>query len=327
MASELTIGVIITLYNKEEYILRALSSVLCQTQLPEKIIIINDCSSDTSLEKVSTFLAKNNVSIPVTIIDLEKNVGAAEARNIAIQKLDTDYIMFLDADDQYEKDYINNLSKILSHEDYVGMIMSTVKMESSSLIYPSNKINKYLKNSDNNYSIIFKPFEILSIESLFIGGGNVCFNKSLITEFFDPNEKNFEEWNFYYSLLKESLKRDYKLILNHIPSYIYNDIDEFSLSRKKIESHKKIVVPQLINRLNNKEEKKYKSLLISMWLNNAIDRLKNYKEKFLFIYNNKDIIKQTCINRYTIGAIVRLLVPSSLYSYLKNNYKRKRFIA
>ena len=94
MASELTIGVIITLYNKEEYILRALSSVLCQTQLPEKIIIINDCSSDTSLEKVSTFLAKNNVSIPVSVIDLEKNVGAAGARNIAIQKLDTDYIMF-----------------------------------------------------------------------------------------------------------------------------------------------------------------------------------------------------------------------------------------
>jgi hypothetical protein len=200
-------------------------------------------------------------------------------------------------------------------------------MESSSLIYPSSKINKYLKNSDNNYSIIFKPFEILSIESLFIGGGNVCFNKSLITELFDPNEKNFEEWNFYYSLLKESLKRNYKLILNHIPSYIYNDIDEFSLSRKNIESHKNIVIPKLVKRLNNKEEKKYKSLLISMWLNNAIDRLKNYKEKFLFIYNNKDIIKQTCINRYTIGAIVRLLVPSSLYSYLKNNYKRKRFIA
>ena len=327
MAKELTIGVIITLYNKEEYILRTLVSILCQTKLPNKIIIINDCSTDQSLEKVSSFLANNNILTPICIIDLEKNVGAAEARNMAIKLLDTDYIMFLDADDQYDKEYIKNLSIILNHEKSVGMIMSSVKMESSSLIYPSSKINKYLKNSDNNYSIIFKPFEILSIESLFIGGGNVCFNKNLITELFNPNEKNFEEWNFYYSLLKESLRKDYKLILNHIPSYIYNDIDEFSLSRKKIESHKNIVIPQLIKRLNNKEEKKYKSLLISMWLNNAIDRLKNYKEKFLFIYKNKDTIKQTSINRYAIGAMIRLLVPSSLYSYLKNKYKRKRFIA
>lgn len=327
MANEFTIGVIITLYNKEEYILRALLSVLCQTKLPDKIIIINDCSTDQSLEIVSTFLANNKVSTPISIIDLENNVGAAEARNIAIQEIDTDYIIFLDADDQYEKDYIKNLSIILNNEKFVGMIMSSVKMESSSLIYPSSKINKYLNKSDNKYSIILEPFEILSIESLFIGGGNVCFNKNLITELFNPNEKNFEEWNFYYSLLKESQKRNYKLIYNHIPSYIYNDIDEFSLSRKKIESHKNIVVPQLIKRLNNKEEKKYKSLLISMWLNNAIDRLDNYKENILFIFNNKDTIKQTCINRYTIGAIIRLLVPSSLYSFLKNKYKRKRFIA
>lgn len=324
MQQDFSIGIIITLYNKENYITRALLSILNQSRQPNKVIIINDCSSDSSVDKVNQFLAKKKVDTDIKLVCLEKNVGAAEARNIALRQIDTDYAIFLDADDQYEENYIDNICKILRQESKIGMIMSSVKMESSSLIYPSNKIFQNI-SCNKEYSIIHKPFEILSKESLFIGGGNVCFNRQLITELFDPKEKNFEEWNFYYSLLKECLKLDYKLIFNHNPSYIYNDIDEQSLSRKKIESYKNIVVPQLIKRLNNKEEKRYKSLLISMWLCNAIDRLGNYKENARFIYHNIEIIKQAQFNRYTIGAFVRFIIPSSIYLSIKNIYKRNRF--
>ena len=333
MRQDFSIGVIITLYNKENYIIRALLSMLNQSRQPDIVIIINDCSTDSSVNKVNQFLVNNNIQTDIKLVCLEKNVGAAEARNVALKQIDTDYAIFLDADDQYDTNYIDNIYKILKQESNIGMIMSCVKMESSSLIYPSSKIIKYIhhhhhnNNNNNKYSIIQKPFEILSKESIFIGGGNVCFNRQLITDFFDPREKNFEEWNFYYSILKESIKLDFKLIFNHTPSYIYNDIDEQSLSRKKIESYKNIVVPNLIKRLINKEEKKYKSLLISMWLCNGIDRLDNYKEKIRFIHYNIDIIKQAKINRYTIGAFARLIIPSCLYSSIKNIYKRKRFKA
>lgn len=325
MEQDFSIGVIITLYNKENYIKRALLSIQNQSRQPNKVIIVNDCSTDLSVAKVNQFLTENEIDTVLKLLCLENNVGAAEARNVALRELDTDYIIFLDADDQYENNYIDNIHKILSQETNVGMIMSCVKMESSSLIYPSNKIAQNLDIIDREYSIIHRPFEILSKESLFIGGGNVCFNRFLITELFDSKEKNFEEWNFYYSLLKESIKQNYKLILNCNPSYIYNDMDEQSLSRKKIKSYKNIVVPQLIKRLNDKEEKKYKTLLISMWLCNAIDRLSNYKEKVRFLYYNMDIIKQTQFNRYTIGAFVRFIIPSSIYLSLKNIYKRNRF--
>ena len=325
MQQDFSIGIIITLYNKENYINRALLSILNQSKQPNKVIIINDCSNDSSVDKVNLFFTENKIHTDIKLVCLEKNVGAAEARNIALRQIDTDYVIFLDADDQYEINYIDNITNILNQENNVGMIMSCVKMESSGLTYPSKKTYKYLDTVNKDYSIIYKPFNILSKESLFIGGGNVCFSRQLITELFDPKEKNFEEWNFYYSIMKECMKLNYKLIFNHNPSYLYNDMDEQSLSRKKINSYKKIVVPQLIKRLNNKEEKRYKALLISMWLCNAIDRLDNFKENIKFLYYNIDIIKSSQINRYTIGAIIRLIIPSSLYLSLKNIYKRIRF--
>lgn len=86
-------SVIIPLYNKEQHIEQTLRSVLKQTFQDFEIIIIDDGSTDNSLQKVK------NINDSRLRIYSQENYGAAIARNIGIEKSDADYVALIDADD------------------------------------------------------------------------------------------------------------------------------------------------------------------------------------------------------------------------------------
>jgi glycosyltransferase involved in cell wall biosynthesis len=91
------VSVVIPLYNKSQYIERALSSVLSQTYPPLEIIVINDGSTDDGPEKV---IASNN---PMITFVKQENRGSGTWRNaIARGK----YIAFPDADDEWFPTFI-----------------------------------------------------------------------------------------------------------------------------------------------------------------------------------------------------------------------------
>lgn len=90
------ISVVIPLYNKESYILQTLQSVLNQTYKNFECIIVDDGSTDSSVELVSKFISENN--LPWTLISQE-NSGQTKARNLAIQNSLGEFIAFLDSDD------------------------------------------------------------------------------------------------------------------------------------------------------------------------------------------------------------------------------------
>jgi glycosyltransferase involved in cell wall biosynthesis len=96
------ISVVITTYNYQKYIERAIRSVLDQS-LPKneyEIIVVNDASTDNTKKILENY--KDNVRI----FNLEKNVGLAAARNIGIKKATGQFVVFLDADDYVHRDLL-----------------------------------------------------------------------------------------------------------------------------------------------------------------------------------------------------------------------------
>ena len=84
-------SIIISAYNIETYIERAIKSVLEQTFENYELIIVNDCSKDKTLEKIQNFKDER-----IIIINNEKNVGLGAVRNIGIAKAQGEYIVHLD---------------------------------------------------------------------------------------------------------------------------------------------------------------------------------------------------------------------------------------
>ncbi len=107
-----TLSVIVPVYNAERYISECIDSILPQLWNGCKLILIDDGSTDNSYQICQTYAIQNtNISIlKIT------HAGLAEARNIGLQNINTDYIAFCDADDKYMPGALIALSEILDKE-------------------------------------------------------------------------------------------------------------------------------------------------------------------------------------------------------------------
>src|SRR3990167_5315453 len=88
-----TISVVIPCFNMQEYLSDAIDSVLSQTVKPHEIIIINDGSTDHSLD-----IAKSYESQGVRVIS-QVNKGLSSARNTGLMNATGEFILYLDSDD------------------------------------------------------------------------------------------------------------------------------------------------------------------------------------------------------------------------------------
>ena len=101
-------SVIIPLYNKAPYVAKAIESVLGQTYRDFEVIVIDDGSTDQSLEVAKTFENKSN-----TIIS-QPNSGVSTARNNGVKLAKHPYICFLDADDWWHPTFLEEMKRLIT---------------------------------------------------------------------------------------------------------------------------------------------------------------------------------------------------------------------
>lgn len=116
--NDVKISVIIPVYNAEKYLKRSLDSVCNQTLRELEILLINDESTDSSLEICQQYANKDN---RIRIYN-KKNEGAGIARNLGLKYAKGDYIAFLDADD-YIKNSMYNILYNRAIADYADACM------------------------------------------------------------------------------------------------------------------------------------------------------------------------------------------------------------
>jgi biofilm PGA synthesis N-glycosyltransferase PgaC len=105
------VSIVIAAYNEEKYIHLALEST-CALNYPNyEIIIVNDGSTDGTLQKLEEFAKKQ----PIRIISKLKNQGKASALNDAMMCVDGEIILFIDADAELEPDVLRHLIPHFKH--------------------------------------------------------------------------------------------------------------------------------------------------------------------------------------------------------------------
>jgi glycosyltransferase involved in cell wall biosynthesis len=103
----LKISVVIPLYNKEKTIGRAINSVLNQSHSNLELIVIDDGSEDFGAEVVEKF------NDPRIKLYRQSNKGVSAARNLGVEKANSDWVAFLDADDEYEPVFLSRCVEML----------------------------------------------------------------------------------------------------------------------------------------------------------------------------------------------------------------------
>ncbi len=111
------ISIIIPVYNSSSTISKTIYSVKNQSFENFEALIINDGSTDNSLEIINESIINDN---RFRIIN-QKNSGVSSARNCGIKNSVFDFIAFIDSDDEWEKDYLEKISILINKfPDYIG---------------------------------------------------------------------------------------------------------------------------------------------------------------------------------------------------------------
>jgi glycosyltransferase involved in cell wall biosynthesis len=104
-----SVTLVIANFNHAQYLPESLGSIIAQTRAPDRVLIIDDASTDDSLNVIARFVNDNP---SWKLIRHDQNVGVVPRQNEAIRLIDTDWIGFLGADDALHPTY---LEKALAH--------------------------------------------------------------------------------------------------------------------------------------------------------------------------------------------------------------------
>ncbi len=183
------VSVITPLYNASTYIIKTIESLQNQTYSHWEQLIVNDFSSDNSLEVVEQ-LSKNDSRI--RIVTLDKNYGAAYCRNRATEIANGEYIAFLDADDLWHPEklekqlsFMQDNNAVVSYTNYLH-----IDKEGKSLGKRIKALPKltYQKQHSNNY----------------IGNLTGIYNVSKIGKIIAPNIRKRQDWAVWLEAIKKS---------------------------------------------------------------------------------------------------------------------------
>jgi teichuronic acid biosynthesis glycosyltransferase TuaG len=122
LVAEPVVSVVIPFFNRTELMIRAVRSVLAQTYSNFEILAVNDGSTDSDATLVEFFAVDRRI----VYIKLDSNIGRADARNAGIRSAKGQYIAFLDSDDTWEPEKLDEqMAEMLrngwqfSHTSYV----------------------------------------------------------------------------------------------------------------------------------------------------------------------------------------------------------------
>lgn len=102
---KIKVSVIIAMHNAQEHITRTIDSLLVQSLQETEIIVVDDNSSDKSMEAVQQYRSLANVYL----YNSEKNIGPGFCRNIGLSHAHGEYIAFVDSDDFVDSKFLSAL--------------------------------------------------------------------------------------------------------------------------------------------------------------------------------------------------------------------------
>ena len=167
-------SVVIPLYNKEHYIENTLKSVLRQSFQDFEVIVVDDGSSDRSLEA-----AKRVQSNKIKIIT-QPNLGVSVARNTGIHHASGSYIAFLDADDIWRENYLETIRTLIEKYPQSDIFVTAyaVHMQNGKINYSLRLVPKtgclesYWTMLGKGYDFVWTSATVIMREALIKAG---CF--------------------------------------------------------------------------------------------------------------------------------------------------------
>ncbi|MFD1771522.1 glycosyltransferase family 2 protein [Sphingobacterium suaedae] len=255
-------SVIIPLYNKEISILNTVNSVLEQTFKNFEIIIVNDGSTDNSLNLIQTLEDPR-----IKVID-QLNAGVSMARNRGIKESKFEWITFLDADDLWKSIHLETLKNLIDYHN-------EDKVFCTSFV----RSNERVKDSNDTSVFVIDDYFREAIKESFFWTSVTCIHKSVFGQVgvFPKGISRGEDLDLW-----QRIGRDYRFIKSNRVTAIYRIDSENKLTTSSFDYKKSALSldHKRVRYFTRQSEKDY-----------HISTLKRYVRTFLMRLDFKSAIK------------------------------------
>ena len=185
----MNISVVIPMYNSKDTIINTLNSVKNQTAIEQilEVIVVNDGSTDNSLDIVKEYI-ENNKNIPIVIID-KSNGGVSAARNIGMKAAKGDWIALLDSDDEWLPKKIEIQIGIIQEHQEIDFLGGDIDDKGLKILF--KRIHGLYKANVNDLCLKMFPQTSVAI-----------FKRSIFKEIggYDENQSYAEDGNYFLKI-------------------------------------------------------------------------------------------------------------------------------
>ena len=307
------ISVIMPVFNASSFLRESIGSILNQTFSNFELIILNDKSTDNSLDIIKEIHSKDN---RIVIIDKTQNVGPANLRNEGINAAKGNFIALMDADDISLPTRFEKQIALLKNNPQIGVCGTW-------FTFFGSKKNKIIKHSINSEAI-----KISFLHSCNIGNPTVMFKKEVLNNLkFDNEYVPVEDYDLWSRLLA-------KTNFYNIPESLLNYRQHNNnISKTKIDNVNRSVKKVKINQLRNfdidSSDPKIEFYLHSVSFKKGLSPEEIIEtinaSKFLLSQNKKlKYYNQDLLEKHVSKVLVRSIrnankFAPSFYKHLKNN--------
>jgi glycosyltransferase involved in cell wall biosynthesis len=225
--------IIMPVYNAEKYLKTAIDSVLNQTFKDFELIIVNDGSKDTSLAISKDYAVLDN---RIHIINLEKNAGLSNARNVGLKQAQGKYITYLDSDDYIDNNILEILSETIAKDNPDAVKFGLYE----EYFDQEDKLDYRKKVVANQETIVGKDAirkRIITWEMLPIFGytWNTLYKKEILQNLHLEFQQFKMIEDFLYNL--SYFENVNKAVMLAVPAYHYAKRNNESLSSKYVQEY------------------------------------------------------------------------------------------
>ncbi|MCV6609743.1 MAG: glycosyltransferase [Amphritea sp.] len=188
------VSVIVPVYNGEKYLLEAINSVLSQTYSDFEIIVINDGSTDSSMDIVAAINSDK-----IRVVTNEQNIGLAATRNRGLKVAKGKYIALMDGDDISFPHRFEKQVEFLEQNPDIGLVSSNFITFEEDI--ESGKRSEKVLPTDSDFISTIIPFQNVICCPV------AMFRSELVTEkglFFNESLRTCEDWDMWYRISKLS---------------------------------------------------------------------------------------------------------------------------
>lgn len=318
-------SIIIPCFNSFKLMNKCLESLENQTFQDFEVIIIDDCSTDDSYQKLKEYQKHSNLKI--TLLKNEHNLGPGKTRNLGIEKTSGEYITFIDSDDHIENSTLEILNNVLLKDETIDCIIYNYNFITKHNVIKRKSINKsnsqYVDKKDvliyANTSTFCKVYYLKNIKD-----NNITFPDLMRNEDFVFNKLAFSVSNkIYYCNENLYNYEDNPISLMHNQKY-YNEnnnmigfelVEKYLKNRYDEELEAIFITECLYAMTLNLVGRKASRKQIKEHINNCLKKYPNlYKNENI---NNLNIFQRACIKATKIKSVLALKLLLKLKKIIK----------